>query len=123
VPLGIDGEIPAPSPDGKFLAYYHQGFQVAPLGGGPPLHTITSISGNNYSMLRWTPDSKALLHNAGPNDRKNVWLQPLDGSPARPVTHFDDQYVLRFDVTPDGKALGVVRGVLSRDAVLIKNFR
>ena len=74
-------------------------------------------------MVRWTADGKALLHNGGLNDRKNVWLQPIDGSAGRPVTHFDDEYILNFDVVPGGKELLLVRGVLSRDAVLIKNFR
>jgi Tol biopolymer transport system component len=74
-------------------------------------------------MMRWTPDGKALIHNCDFGDRKNMWLQPVDGSPPRQLTHFDDQLVLGFDLVPGGKELAVVRGVLSRDAVLIKDFR
>jgi len=123
VPMAFEGWVPAISPDGKYLAYgVAGGFNISPLAGGPPVRSFTSLSGTNYSMVRWMPDGKAVLHNAGLNDRKNIWLQPLDGSQAHPVTHFDDQYVLRFDVMPDGKALAVARGVLLRDAVLLKNF-
>jgi hypothetical protein len=57
------------------------------------------------------------------NDRVNLWLQPLDGSPPRKITDFDDASLLRFDLSPDGKHLMAVRGVLSRDAVLIENLR
>ena len=115
---------PSISPDGKWIAYWAvDKICIAPLAGGPPVHTFGSISGNSFSLIRWMPDGKAILHSAGLNDRKNVWLQPIDGSQARPATHFDDQYILAFDVAPGGKELTVVRGVLSRDAVLIKNFR
>ena len=57
------------------------------------------------------------------NDRVNLWLQPLDGAPPRKITSFDDDSLLRFDLSPDGKHLMAVRGVLSRDAVLLENFR
>ncbi len=115
---------PAVSPDGKWIAYLSHGtFTVIPIGGGPPARTFTNISPTNYAMVRWTSDGKGLLHNAGLNDRKNIWLQSIDGSPPRQVTHFDDQYVLAFDVVPGGKELVIARGILSRDAVLIKNFR
>lgn len=51
------------------------------------------------------------------NDRVNLWLQPLDGTPPRKITNFDDDYLLRFDLSPDGKYLMAVRGVLSRRGV------
>ena len=83
----------------------------------------TNMTHTSYSSVRWNGDGSGLLHNSGRNDRSNIWLQPLDGSPPRKITQFDDDYVLRFDVSPDGRQLAIVRGTLSRDAVLIENFR
>jgi hypothetical protein len=65
----------------------------------------------------------ALLHNSGPIDFSNVWLLPLDGSAARPVTRFIDQGIFGFDLTPDEKRLILARGTLTRDAILLRNFR
>ena len=39
------------------------------------------------------------------------------------MTRFDDEYVQGFAVTPDGGDLVLARGSLSRDAVLIEDFR
>ena len=75
------------------------------------------------SVVRWMPDGTALLHNAGPNDRANVWRIPLDGRPGRPLTHFTDQSIFDFNVSPDGRRLILSRGSLRRDAVLIRHFR
>ena len=114
------------SADRKLLAYIAlKSFYItiAPAAGGAPIHIFKDVSPNNYSILRWSPDGKAIYHNAAANDRKNVWIQPLDGSPAHPVTSFDDSLILGFDLGPGGKDMAVVRGTLSRDAVMIKNFR
>ena len=124
----FDALRPAISPDGKRIAFLlrkeftigHE-IGVMPLEGGPV--TRLPVSLHSYSSVRWTADGTALLHNSGVNDRVNLWLQPLDGSPPRKLTDFDDGYLLRFDLSPDGRHLMAVRGVLSRDAVLIENLR
>jgi hypothetical protein len=41
----------------------------------------------------------------------------------RQVTRFVDQAIMGFDRSADGKRLIVARGVLSRDAILLRNFR
>ena len=73
-------------------------------------------------MVDWAPDGKAVLHTAAPKERINIWLQPLDGSPARRVTNFDDEYIHNF-ARAEGNDLILARGSLSRDAVMISNFR
>jgi Tol biopolymer transport system component len=124
----FDALRPAVSPDGKRIAFILRNeltigdaMGVMPLEGGPVTRFPASL--HSYSAVRWTADGSALLHNSGVNDRGNLWLQPLDGAPSRKITNFDDDHLLRFDLSPDGKHLMVVRGVLSRDAVLIENFR
>ena len=118
----FEADRPAVSPDGTRLAFRLPGaYGVMPIGGGP-VQRFANITRTSFSSVRWSADGRALLHNSGVGDRNNLWIQPLDGSPPRKLTNFDDDYVLTFDVGPDG-TLAVVRGTLSRDAVLIRNFR
>ena len=118
-----DSERVAVSPDGKRIAFVVTGgISVANSDGSDPKR-LENVSLTSSSFAQWTADGKALLHNAGPNDRVNIWLHPLDGSPPRRITRFDGEYVLTFGVGPDGKTLAVTRGLLSRDAVVIRNFR
>ncbi len=66
--------------------------------------------------LRWAHDGKGLLLSSwGP-----VWLYPFDGEP-RIVADFGDT-TWSFDVSPD-HVIFVSRGTVTRDAVLITNFR
>ena len=118
------------SPDGKSVAfYYREGadslivLAVMPIDGTRPTVTFRVAPSVSYSTVRWTLDGKALLHNSGPNDRANIWLQPLSGGPPRQLTHFVDQNVVGFDRSVDGKSLIIARGILTRDAVIIRNFR
>jgi hypothetical protein len=50
-------------------------------------------------------------------------LQPLDGTPPRRVTDFQDLLLYGFAVSPDGKSLAYSRGPRTRDAMLIRGFR
>jgi Tol biopolymer transport system component len=121
---------PAISPDGKQLAFYYQErpdsayvLAVMPIDGTRPTATFRVAPSTAFSTVRWTADGKSLLHNSAAGDRANIWLQSLTGGPARQVTHFVDQNILGFDRSLDGKRLIIARGVLNRDAVLIRNFR
>jgi hypothetical protein len=58
-----------------------------------------------------------------PGDRANVWLQPLDGRPARRVTDFQDGSIYGFALSPDGRSLAYSRGPRTRDALLVRGFR
>jgi eukaryotic-like serine/threonine-protein kinase len=126
----MESSRPAVSPDNRRIAlFYRDAAHAFPLAtimpaDGPAASTATlSIPSNTGSALRWMPDGTALLHNGGPNDRANVWRIPVDGGPARAVTHFSEQTVFTFDVSADGRRLLLSRGALRRDAVLIRNFR
>jgi tricorn protease-like protein len=126
---GFDAMRPAISPDGTRIAFILRNdftigdaIGVMPIEGGP-VRRFPAPGLHSFASVRWTADGTGLLHNAGMNDRLNLWLQPLDGTPPRKITNFDDDYLLRFELSPDGKHLMAVRGVLSRDAVLIENFR
>jgi Tol biopolymer transport system component len=52
----------------------------------------------------------------------NIWAQPIDGSPAHPVTHFLGVNLFNFDWSPDGKQLAFSRGVQASDVMLIEDI-
>ena len=121
---------PAISPDGTRVACYcmpppESSFRlcILSMAGGPVEQTIESPAPETSSMIRWTPDGKALLVNTVASDRRNVWQIPLDGTAPKPLTHFTDQLLFAFHLASDGKSLFLSRGELSRDAVMITDFR
>ena len=117
------------SPDGKQIAMYFRErggvtyLAVMPIDGGRPTRKFEVAPAIAYAAVRWTADGKALLHNSAIGDRANIWLQPLEGGAPRKVTRFSDQAIFAFDRSADGKTLIIARGTLTRDAVLIRNFR
>jgi serine/threonine protein kinase len=117
---------PGVDPSGRRVAFYHVGddgrfrIGVCSTDGGPLLADVPADPPPTSSRLRLRDEGVYL--NAVPGDRANVWLQPLDGRPARRLTSFDDQIVFDFDVSPDGTTLAVVRGPRIRDAQMITGF-
>jgi eukaryotic-like serine/threonine-protein kinase len=118
---------PAISPDGTRIAGYCGGeamrICIIPMSGGAPEKTFEAARAGVSSMIQWADDGRALLLNTMPNDRSNIWLFPLDGRAPKRLTHFPDQSLYRFDMTPDRKAFVVSRGETSRDTMLITGFR
>jgi Tol biopolymer transport system component len=116
---------PAVDPEGRRVAYYYMKDRlgrigVSPIGGGPMLADLAAEAPGANSRLVLTGDGIYL--NTMPGDRANVWLQPLDGRPARRVTAFEDQILFDFAVSADGAMLAVVRGTRLRDAQVITGF-
>ena len=115
---------PAVSPDGTRIAIDHydeeRGWRngVMPATGGEEPRLFDWHS--NRGIVRWTADSRALLY----VDGANLWRQPLDGGPARQVTHFPPGITIwNFAVAGDGRDLAIVRGSELSDIVLIRDFR
>jgi serine/threonine protein kinase len=79
-------------------------------------------SASQMQAIQWTPDGQAIAY----TDRGslNIWVQPLDGSTPRQLTHFTDgRFTADFAWSPDGCRLAMTRGTLSRDVVLFKGLR
>jgi len=76
----------------------------------------------NGGYPRFTADGKAVVYCiAGDNNVDNVWMQPLDGKPGHQVTQFTSDTIFGFGYSPDGKKLGVGRGHVESDIVLLRN--
>jgi len=71
--------------------------------------------------LAFAPDPKAVVYLVREKNIDNLWEQPLDGSPARQLTHFTSEQIGRFRFSPDGTKLAIERGHLESDAVLLRD--
>jgi YD repeat-containing protein len=112
------------SPDGQWIAYpSREGKQnvIAVCD----LATCSSRRTFSAPVLRWRwmPDSKALAY-VDANTQSDLWIQPLDGSAPRPLTHFtpDGNQIWDFDWDADGRRLAVARGKTSTDIVLYRGL-
>jgi serine/threonine protein kinase len=113
-------------PQGKRVAFYFQDAQgrerlgVRSIDGGPLLKDFAPGPRWAYSQLALTDEGVYL--NSMTGDRGNVWFVPLNDSPARKLTSFEDQQIYDFAVSRDGGTLAVARGPRVRDAQLITGF-
>jgi serine/threonine protein kinase/Tol biopolymer transport system component len=71
------------------------------------------------NALHFTRDGKAIALLIEDKGVDNVWVQPLDGSKGRQITHFDSDYIQDFRWSPDGKQLAVLRWNETGDVVLL----
>jgi serine/threonine protein kinase/sugar lactone lactonase YvrE len=122
---------PNVSPDGKWIACYHVDEENASqliifsVEGGQPTKTINlpSTLAPLNGHPSWSPDGKSILFVNRANNITNIWSQPIDGSPPKPITNFKSLWVYYYTPSPDGKQLALSRGDQYQDIVLIKDFR
>lgn len=120
---------PAWSPSGDRLAVllgdpesYAGRAAIISATGGKILRTLPLDSVRTGTTLRWLPDETGLIVNGGPDDDRNLWRLPFEGTLSR-ITDFKDQRAFFWDLMPDGKSAIVARANITRDAVLIAGFR
>jgi Tol biopolymer transport system component len=120
------------SPDDKRLAFQ----QFAGARGEHRVQiVIQELEGGNKSYLPshggvrapvWAPDGKALILDMTTGAGSNLFYQPLDGSSATQLTHFDSEplFIPAFAFSPDGKQIAITRAkMFDSDVVMFKNFR
>jgi YD repeat-containing protein len=114
---------PTVSPDGKQIAC-----QYTADSSGDWSTAILRITGELVRLfanipaetpVRWSADGKALLYVATKDGVSNVWLQPVDGGVPRQLTHFSEEQIFAFALSPDGKVLACIRGTRTSDIVLM----
>jgi Tol biopolymer transport system component len=121
---------PVVSPDGKWILSYYRAetkapwkLAIIPFNGGPPVKTMDLPPDVEFrSLVRWTPDGSSLAYIVNRDGVANIWLQPLDGRPASQLTDFKSDQIFWFDWSPDGQQLGVSRGSVTSDVVMIKDL-
>ena len=119
---------PVVSPDGNWISCYYRlemkapwKLGVVPFNGGPPIKSFDIPPGVLFqSLVRWTPDGSALAYIVNRDGVSNIWTQPLDGGPARQITNFKSDQIFWFEWSPDGGQLGVSRGAITSDVVMIR---
>jgi eukaryotic-like serine/threonine-protein kinase len=123
------------SPDGKLLVYnsmaenksgtYQMIINFLSLDGSTPPRPI--LADPRFGLedmpfarhLRFSPDGKAVAYGIQEDSVGNVWLQPIDGSAPRALTHFPSERIESFNFSPDGRFLALVRGHRDSEVVLL----
>jgi Tol biopolymer transport system component len=124
---------PTISPDGNWIACWASeagenarwrlGILPSTGNGSPKYFDVTPTVGVNWNVLiRWSADSKSVTYIDRRGGFDNVWLQPIDGSPAKQLTDFKDSRIFSFDWSRDGRLLAS-RGVETNDVVLISDSK
>ncbi len=122
---------PVVSRDGKWISSYYRPetkapwkMAIIPFDGGPPVK-IFDVPENVVlqSLMRLTPDGRALAYITSRNGVSNIWIQPLDGTSPRQLTNFKSDQIFWYDWSPDGRQLAVSRGTVTSDVVLIKDLQ
>ena len=122
------------SPDGKTLATT---VEKAPGGvvdlalfelgsSSPPRILDVGIYSPGYSNLQSTHDGSSVAYIRRENGVDNLWVNPLDGSAAYPITDFKsnlEQIWWAFSFSPDGKKLAILRAHFESDVVLLQETK
>jgi eukaryotic-like serine/threonine-protein kinase len=117
------------SPDGKIAAF-------ATLGHAgehkEQLALIAIDSGETVKLLdferlrdgavQFSRDGQAVIYPVASGGVDNLWQQPLDGSPGKQLTNFTSEKIGDdFSWSFDGSKLGIIRGHVDSDVVLIRD--
>ncbi|MBK9163488.1 MAG: serine/threonine-protein kinase [Acidobacteria bacterium] len=119
---------PRMSPDGKRMAFvtydlanFEKRLHIAAIEDGKVKAIERDIEYNLINNYVWSPDGKELTVLTNRGGAMNLWRQPIDGSPATPITDFSSGLIFNFSWSADGRELLVARGSINNDLILIKD--
>ena len=117
------------SPDGNLIAYFApdertHGKQIQIDVPGLGTNKIIELPPTIFPRkIQWVPDGTALSYFVGADGVDNLWVQPLDGSPAKQITDFKSEQIHNYGWSRDGTHIAFSRGFSTSDVVMISNFR
>ncbi len=71
--------------------------------------------------VAYTPDGKSVAYTVREKGVDNLWIQPLDGTSRKQMTHFTKDMITRFSYSPDGSKLAFERIHLDSDAIFFRD--
>jgi Tol biopolymer transport system component len=115
---------PVVSPDARSIAHYWMNpeqwaLATTLIGSSLPGRSLPISRAHGNRVVQWSPDGKALAFIDGLGGGANIWLQPLDGLPARRLTEFVDGTMATFDWSRDGSQLAWMRVRHTGDVVAL----
>jgi eukaryotic-like serine/threonine-protein kinase len=121
------------SPDAKTLAYLIKYLSPEKEEGTIKIALLDLATLKNPRLLDandrisagpiFTPDGKSVAYPVRENGVDNIWIQPLDGAAGHYITHFTSEQIQFFHWSPDGKNLGILRGHIDSDVVLLQESK
>jgi Tol biopolymer transport system component len=113
------------SPDSKTIVFASrddQGRSITVVCDLPACTSRRSFPVLVVGRRRWTPDGRGIAYYDLAT--RNIWIQALDGSAPRQLTHFtDDRAIADFAWSHDGKRLAISRVSVSNDIVLFRGLK
>jgi Tol biopolymer transport system component len=123
---------PAISPDGKLIACEYRDdpndgprLAIIPSEGGHPIKLFDTLPVmlTPLRTFQWTRDGQAIAYLKTTGGVSNIWSQPLNNGPPKPLTDFKSESIFSFSWSRDGKKLAYARGPVTSDVVLIRNSK
>jgi Tol biopolymer transport system component len=119
------------SSDGKVLAYAADQISGAETTESiallnlesPTSPRLLATHSGRSGGVQFIPDGKAVAYPIRENGVDNLWVQPLDGSAGRQITHFTSDQIDSFHWSPDGKNLALLRSHSESDVVLLQESK
>ncbi|HEX3580504.1 MAG TPA: protein kinase [Thermoanaerobaculia bacterium] len=96
----------------------HPRLLIIDLASGSILKTLEWFQERRF---RWMPADAGVAYFSSVTPR-DLFVQPLDGSAPKQLTHYDSGDIFDFDFLPDGR-LVVARGEVRNNAVMITDFK
>ena len=83
--------------------------------------TYHNIDPRASEPISFAPAGNAIVYKVREKGVDNLWMQPLDGSAYKQLTHFTAERIARFAFSPDGSQIAIERGHNESDAVLLRD--
>jgi Tol biopolymer transport system component len=71
--------------------------------------------------MKFMPDGKNVAYVVREKGVDNLWMQPLDGSSHKQLTHYTADRIGSFGYSPDGAKLAIERVHVESDAILFRD--